>query len=566
MFCLCSLAQAIEIKPGTGYEVVMAGYWVSDETDIQQVTLFNDWHPREVFKIPTRQSHLWLKADIHFRDSAINGVYISSLASFELYWEKQLLYRAGQVGDKNTPEIPGQIDNFILLPQTISTGHQSFYLRVSRDHLPAQYRHSTIDFTLNDYQSLLQQKTQQSLFPLLSLGALLVISIYYLSVYHSQRYQPYQLFSLLCLVVALWLLAENWRPLFGYSWHWHGTRLWLISILSGIFGMLLPLFMAREFRLPIPRFVWALQIPVFILLHSVVSSFDLITGLFVLQGFILSLLIVVWARVKGNLAANWTILALTIALLPVLFDPTDYLEQWFFVLFPVVIVALLHNLSLTMRALKVSREQAIAMGKSLQLQLLKKSIQPHFLLNTLTSLSEWIETSPNTAQEMVAQLADEFYLLGTMVDKPLVTIAAELQLCQTHLRLMSLRKNCQFNLLSTMFDSHISIPPGTLHTLIENAFSHNIFKEGKFVFEVTQRIDNAMITLSVACPKGSSQSVENETNDRNSIHHGTGTEYIQQRMQQAFGEQWSLTETPTSDNWLTTIIFPVTTLAPQTAS
>ena len=59
------------------------------------------------------------------------------------------------------------------------------------------------------------------------------------------------------------------------------------------------------------------------------------------------------------------------------------------------------------------RAQAAQLAAArLELELLKKNIQPHFLLNTLATIMETIEEGPKTAAALVESLAGEFRILA----------------------------------------------------------------------------------------------------------------------------------------------------------
>lgn len=560
---------AIEINASNAYHITNTYYLESASLDIEHVIAAPDWQPRKRNHIPSQQSSLWLKLETEIQKpeiqetdiqtSALNGLYISLLSSFELYLGNQLVHRSGVVsgetlsGSKQT-EIPGNIDAYIILPEAAQKpGKHTWYLRISREQLPGKYRQGMLDFNINTYDKIITQRYQQSLIPLVSLSVFFTIAIYYFCLWFGQRYPTYLAFSLLCLVMAAWLLAENWRPLFSFPYDWQGTRLWFISVCAAIFGMLLPVVFFLELR-PISSSTNSLslrwccslmltQLVLFTLLHGTLSQFDLITGIFVAQGLLLSLLITLRAIDLDIAGGRWLGAALLICILAIFSDPYNYLEQWFFLLFPLVIIALLYKQSIAVKQIQESRDKALVQVESFKLQLLKTSIQPHFLLNTLTSLMEWIEQSPDTAIEMVEQLGEEFYLLNTMVDKPLVSLSEEIKLCQIHLQLMSLRLKTNFKLKAHIADPRTEIPPGILHTQIENAFSHNQFPEGEYQFDISQTFvlmtnNKNKIAIKVSFPI---YNISERTGT------GTGRAYIENRLQHAFEDRWQMTEQINSD-------------------
>lgn len=562
--CCSGGVQAIEINASIDYHIINSEFLESDTLDIQQVMRSNNWQSRAVHHIPSQNSQLWLKLQTMHQNADLNGLYISMLGSFELYHGDELIYHSGAVAGPGQNETPGYMDAYIILPEAAQkAGEHSWYLRISREALPAEYRRAIFDFSLNQYDKIIAQRYQQSLIPLVSLSGFFTIAAFYFCLWITQdkqqnnkrrKHNSQLIFSLLCLVIACWLLAENWRPLFGIPYHLQGYRLWFISICACNFAYLLPSVLIREFQLLTlnsRRIALAIiaQLLFFAVLHLSMGRFDLITGIFVLQAFSISLLAAAKAFWLKRESSAWLLITLIVCVLAIFPDPNDYLEQWFFVCFPLVIIALLYRQSINIKQLQKRHDQAIIKAENLKLQLLKRSIQPHFLLNTLTSLTEWIEQSPDIALEMVEQLADEFYALGEMVDQPLVPISEEIKLCATHLRLMSLRNNCDFAFQTHIPNPEFKIPPGILHTQVENAFSHNQFEPGQYQFELTQTVLKNTTELRLSSPLGVKQPVQTI----NKVTGGMGKTYVENRLQNAFGDNWQLSQQATENTWQTCI-------------
>lgn len=116
-----------------------------------------------------------------------------------------------------------------------------------------------------------------------------------------------------------------------------------------------------------------------------------------------------------------------------------------------------------------------------QLNLLKGQINPHFLFNSLNSLSMLIHENPRQAEAFVDELSSVYrYLLRNNQnpdsDRELTTLDRELQFIQSYFRLLKTRYGEGIALQINVDEGRLSrqIPPLTLQLLVENAVKHNV--------------------------------------------------------------------------------------------
>jgi len=76
-----------------------------------------------------------------------------------------------------------------------------------------------------------------------------------------------------------------------------------------------------------------------------------------------------------------------------------------------LIILLTVSLSRQMAEQNRKRQESELRSARLELELLKKHIQPHFLLNSLNSIIAWLEENPQTAVKLVTALAEELRLI-----------------------------------------------------------------------------------------------------------------------------------------------------------
>ncbi|WP_460943969.1 sensor histidine kinase [Spirosoma daeguense] len=111
-----------------------------------------------------------------------------------------------------------------------------------------------------------------------------------------------------------------------------------------------------------------------------------------------------------------------------------------------------------------------------QLDTLKAQINPHFLFNSLNSLSMLIYENPKKAEEFVDEISSVYRYLLRANDQPLTTLGQELQFIKTYFQLLKTRYGASIDLDVAVDDTYLEhrIPPLTLQLLVENAVKHNV--------------------------------------------------------------------------------------------
>jgi two-component system, LytTR family, sensor kinase len=120
-------------------------------------------------------------------------------------------------------------------------------------------------------------------------------------------------------------------------------------------------------------------------------------------------------------------------------------------------------------------------GISAEFAALKSQINPHFLFNSLNTLTNLIEENPATATDFVQKLSGVYRYVLTQKDKDLVLLSEELQFIQSYIFLNQIR-------FGSSLQSHIHIEPRfmqykiatlSLQILVENCIKHNVIAADK---------------------------------------------------------------------------------------
>ncbi len=153
-----------------------------------------------------------------------------------------------------------------------------------------------------------------------------------------------------------------------------------------------------------------------------------------------------------------------------------------------------------MRALELRARRADELAATAQLQALRAQIDPHFLFNSLNSISHLITTDPQRAEECVQRLAEIFRYLLSSKDRTFVTLADELEVADSYLDIERARFGHQLRVDFEIEDRAQGwiVPTLIVQPLVENAVRHGISqKVGGGSVSVRARVDGSELVLDI---------------------------------------------------------------------
>lgn len=171
---------------------------------------------------------------------------------------------------------------------------------------------------------------------------------------------------------------------------------------------------------------------------------------------------------------------------------------------------------------------------------LKAQMQPHFLFNSLNSLSELIDAKLPEAASMTVRLADLYrHILENSKEKT-TTLASELTIISDYLELERLRfgRRLQFAIHCDIDSASTYIPSLILQTLVENAVKHGISPSisGGMIEVNASAGRNGWTLIEVrntgSLPKGSASPLRGRST-------GTGLANAQERLTLMYGGEHS---------------------------
>ena len=115
-----------------------------------------------------------------------------------------------------------------------------------------------------------------------------------------------------------------------------------------------------------------------------------------------------------------------------------------------------------------------------EMAVLKNELEPHFIFNSLNTLSWLILNDPETAHEFNSKLASVYKYFLINKDRELITLRGELEFIENYFFVLQVRHDNKLHLTTEIHNHHegtIMILPYALQVLVENAIKHNEFTD-----------------------------------------------------------------------------------------
>lgn len=148
------------------------------------------------------------------------------------------------------------------------------------------------------------------------------------------------------------------------------------------------------------------------------------------------------------------------------------------------------------------KTDAERLAREAELYNLRQQLQPHFLFNSLNSITALIGTRPEEARKMIHQLSD--FLRGTInKDQQPVTLADELEHLQLYLDIEKVRFGHR---LETQIEAEavclkMLLPPMLLQPIVENAIKFGLYDTtGTVIIHVRSQCVNNELYISIQNP------------------------------------------------------------------
>ncbi len=519
------------------------------------------WRVSNYWDLPARAGVHWLRFRVRMGDQGQHripgGVMTSTVIAYELFWDGVLVGNSGTPGMSRATEVPGRVDNWFSIPAHLSgPGEHVVAIRASSYRCGFPAARSGIR-VLIDVPAVLQEKAvREAVGPTLAAGAMFMVGMASLIMWLlAARRGALLMLAVMCAAIAAMQALHAMRWIFHYPADWHYAALLAMKWLVVVQGLSLVAFVVVHFALPGRWWFAGALVTAFAIVSWFSPERINVEGVYMLAiGVALSLACAIWAAWHRRRDAWPSIAGLSITTLFLVVELQDFRTDFFLKFLPATL-GLVGSLALHLHDERRRAQAARLAAARLETELLKKNLQPHFLLNTLAVLTEIVEQDPRAAVKLIDDLADGFRALARVSGEKLIPLGQELELCRAHLRVMSVRLGRAWVLDAAGIDETVLVPPAVFLTLIENGFAHQRAAEGGVTFTLRmERATEGVIRLTFISPG------EMETDSTRPVG-GTGLRYVKARLEESFTGGWSFRDEPVVNGWRTTIeIGPATVL------
>ncbi|MBO6504496.1 MAG: histidine kinase [Kordiimonadaceae bacterium] len=530
---LPTLAQPVTIDGGAPEQLH------STEVDYIGAASSKEWQPF-TGQLQTDDDTFWVRQTLNLEWGPAGPTNNPLALTFQVtglyhvYWDGTLLGSNAYLGDKAT-----EFSRVMVPIELAHSGNHELYVRLHARGLKAGSR-ATIGVFTTDLAADFFGIHFTVVFVFLLTVTCYLASAYFATVSRQGNLQNLcRMAALTTFIAGSLVFLDRARFLTPYPYTWQASVDVIMASLTIGFVVAIAGYCALRLELKRPLLWTTASIATIFAGLLPLGSMDEDTRILVFLGlYILFMAVVSW-RAEVSVA-KWVVGAVVLALLALGIQPDE--KTLFLGILTVLFGA---ELALDIRRRHMQAQQLALLSARLRGDLLRQNIKPHFLMNSLTALMEWIETNPPEAVKFVEGLAREFRLLTDFSDKQQVTLREELDLCQVHLDLMSQRLGSTLKLVCIDLDLDTLVPPAVFHTLVENAFSHNDYRNGSFEFSFSQETIGDSQCFTLVVPEAGAPAARQGS--------GLGSDYVRNRLKEFCGNAFRFSTEKIGSNWVSKI-------------
>jgi two-component system, LytTR family, sensor histidine kinase AlgZ len=195
--------------------------------------------------------------------------------------------------------------------------------------------------------------------------------------------------------------------------------------------------------------------------------------------------------------------------------------------------------------------EAQVFARDAELRALKAQVNPHFIFNSLHSISALTGSDPAKAREMCILLGDFLRRTLGLGEKSLISLEEELALVRSFLSVEKVRFGARLEMREEIDDKTLDcqVPPLLLQPLVENAVVHGI----------SNLVDGGWVRVTIQ-PEGENLeiAVENQWDSEapKKRRNGLGLENVRRRLATTFGNRARMDTTSNGDAFRVSMTLP----------
>jgi hypothetical protein len=198
----------------------------------------------------------------------------------------------------------------------------------------------------------------------------------------------------------------------------------------------------------------------------------------------------------------------------------------------IVLIYYLHIYYLSYNQKLIREAELNTLVKESELSLLKSQLNPHFIFNSLNSISSLTLSNPSLAQEMIIKLSSYIRYALKQEKNELVTFSEELDYTRLYLSIEKVRFGDKLDFHSTCPVATLSakIPNMLVQPLLENAIKHGVYESVSPVkITLESYLDNNVLHLKLT------NDVDPDCIPQKGT--GIGIRHVQERLQLIYGKR-----------------------------
>src|SRR5580658_2313418 len=212
------------------------------------------------------------------------------------------------------------------------------------------------------------------------------------------------------------------------------------------------------------------------------------------------------------------------------------------------------------RAAEARVQETSILARDAELKALKAQVNPHFLFNSLNSISALTSVDPAKAREMCILLAEFLRMTLGLGEKASVPLSEEISLLHRYLSIEKVRFGARLKMEEDVQEESksIQVPPLLLQPLVENAVTHGIanLPEGGLV-RLSGQNQNGRVVLTV----------ENTFDPDSTPMHkgGLGLKNVRERLEARYGKDANMRVSTENGIFRVDLAFPADTALTEEA-